>query len=74
MKEVASVLIEIRFSDKLDAYVRKLAQSGRHITLKQIIDGLVSDYRRVMQDTPQFTGPLKDMDRKVRIEISGKVL
>lgn len=74
MKEIAVVSIEIHFSEKLDEYVRKLVQSGQHITVKQLIDGLVTDYRRVLQNTPQFTGPLKELDSKVKIEISGKVL
>jgi len=74
MKDVAVISIEIHFSEKLEGYVKKLVESGQHINVKQLVDGLVTDYRRVMQNTPQFTGPLKELDSKVKIEISGKVL
>jgi hypothetical protein len=74
MKDIASVTIKIVFSEKLKDYTSKLGhQTGKQLTLDQIIGSLVSDYSKVMQKTPSFTNPLKAMDKNVRIEIDGKV-
>lgn len=72
--EVARIRIEIVFSERLNDSVAKAIANGEHTSVQKIVDGLVGIYRKTMKDTPSFMNPLKALDKKVNVSVTGEVL
>jgi hypothetical protein len=74
MSDVATIVIEVRFGEGLVKSVEKAKRLGEHMSLKSIVDELVGIYRKTLNETPEFTTPLRELDRNVKITVKGCVL
>jgi len=74
MGDVATIVIEVRFGEGLVQSVEKARRQGMHVSIKSIVDDLVSIYSKTLSDTPEFTRPLIELDRNVKITVKGQVL
>jgi hypothetical protein len=74
MPDIATIVIEVRFGEGLVNSVKKANRQGGHITLKSIVDDLVGIYRTTLGKTPEFTSPLRELDKNVKITVKGQVL
>lgn len=72
-KLAGRIIIEISFSEELERTVRKAVANGEKTSAKEIIDRLVGIYAKTIRDTPQFTRPLKALDKDFRIDVRGGV-
>jgi len=74
MSDVATIVIEVSFGEGLVKSVEKAKRQGVHVSLKTVVDDLVSIYRKTLNETPAFTRPLSELDRNVKITVKGQVL
>lgn len=72
-KLAGRIIIEISFSEQLVKTVEKARANGEKTSVKEVIDSLVGIYRKTIKDTPEFTRPLKALDKKFQIEVRGGV-
>ena len=72
-KLAGRIIIEISFSDELVKTVKKAVSNGERTSVQAVIDSLVGIYRKTINDTPQFTRPLKTLDKHFKIKVSGGV-
>jgi hypothetical protein len=70
----AIVRIEIRFSPELRKTVEASNASGEFTSVGKIIHQLVATYRKVLRESPAFSGPLQELDKQVKIIVEGEVL
>jgi len=71
---VATITIEMKFGKGLAQSVDKAQREGENVSIQSIVDDLAAIYRKTVRDTPQFTRPLKALDKKVKISVTSKVL
>jgi len=74
MSDVAAIVIEVRFGEGLVKSVEKAKRQGVHVSIKTIVDDLVGIYRKTLNETPEFTRPLIELDRNVKINVKGQVI
>jgi hypothetical protein len=72
--EVARIRIEVIFSERLNDSVAKAIANGESTSVQKIVDGLVGIYRQTVSKTPEFINPLKAIDKKVKVTVTGEVL
>jgi hypothetical protein len=72
--EIARIRIEIVFSERLKDTVAKSVAAGERTSVQSIVDGLVGVYRKTLGNTPSFINPLKALDKKVKVSVTGEVL
>jgi hypothetical protein len=72
--EIARIKIEIVFSERLNETIAKAIANGERTSVQKIVDGLVGVYRKTLSNTPAFMNPLKALDKKVKVSVTGEVL
>jgi len=73
VNETAKIKIEIVFGGGLTRSVQLAIANGEHTSVKKIVEQLVGIYRKTLSSTPEFTKPLKELDKNVRIFVEGEV-
>jgi hypothetical protein len=71
-KETAKIRIEIVFGGGLTSSVQQAIANGEHTSVKKIVEQLVGIYRKTLNSTPEFTKPLKELDKNVKILVEGE--